>query len=428
MAKSKARLYQRLRIKGFPWVLVESHKNGSPKPHPDAFQFGVRYSLNGMRKLDTAATLEEAQVILKDRSVRLFAQQNGVALPEAGRKSSESRTMIANAITEYLTTGKAYEKKWSKDTLRCYRDSTGLFLRYCVAKGVEYIQDIDKKFLLRFKPFLRESKNRYGFPISDRTVFNHFLNAISFLNEYEVDHELKAGDWPTYEEKEVSVYSDSEFHTLLAAADVEERDVLEFFFGVNFRNGEGAHTEWHDIDFNQKEASIYSKEKNYGWRVKDNEKRIVPISDALVERMQDRRRRHPDDLLVFENRNGGPDVHLLRIIKRVALRAGLNCGQCVAKSIGKHPCKHLACKEGLSCKHHPVCKKWIIHTLRKTWATNRSRAGMDVETLRSFLGHSSLATTQRYLKAAKRSDPKTREQINVADRVLSAKCALKVVA
>lgn len=248
------------------------------------------------------------------------------------------------------------------------------------------------------------------------------------MNEYKVKHDLKESDWPTFEEKEVSVYSDSEFDRLLAAANVEERDVLELFFGVNFRNGEGAHTEWHDIDFDQKEASIYSKEQKYGWRVKDKEKRIVPISDALVERLRDRRRRHPDDVLVFENRNGGPDVHLLRIIKRVALRAGLNCGHCVAKTKGKHPCKYPACKEGLSCKHHPVCKKWIIHTLRKTWATNRSRAGMDVETLRDFLGHSSLATTKRYLKAAKRSDPKTREQINAADRVLSAKAALKVVA
>jgi site-specific recombinase XerD len=53
---------------------------------------------------------------------------------------------------------------------------------------------------------------------------------------------------------------------------------------------------------------------------------------------------------------------------------------------------------------------------------------MDVETLRDFLGHSSLATTQRYLKAAERSDPKTREQINAADKVLAVKAELKVVA
>jgi integrase len=73
---------------------------------------------------------------------------------------------------------------------------------------------------------------------------------------------------------------------------------------VNFRNGEGPHTEWHDIDFDQKEVSIYSKEQKFDWRVKDKEKRIVPISNAPLERLDDCRRRHPDDVLVFENWNG----------------------------------------------------------------------------------------------------------------------------
>ena len=185
---------------------VEFHKNGSPRPHADAFQFGVRYSLNGKRKLDTAATLDEALVILKDRRARPYAQQNGVALQEAAGKQSASRTTIADAVTEYLTTGKAHEKKWSEDTLRCYRDSTGLFLKYCVAEDVEHIQDIDKKVALQFKPFLRKSKDCYGFPVSAHTVYNHFLNTISFLNEYKVAHDLKESDWPTYEEKEVSVH------------------------------------------------------------------------------------------------------------------------------------------------------------------------------------------------------------------------------
>jgi hypothetical protein len=129
MAHPKARLYQRLRSKGFPWVMVEFHKNGSPKPHADAFQFGVRYSLNGKRKLDPAATLDEALVILKDCNVRLYAQQNGVALPEAAGKRSDSRTVIADAITEYLTTGKASDSEyklvqigiWSREKLACLR-------------------------------------------------------------------------------------------------------------------------------------------------------------------------------------------------------------------------------------------------------------------------------------------------------------------
>ena len=39
-------------------------------------------------------------MIVKDRSVRLYAQQNGVALPEAGGQGTESRTKIADALGE----------------------------------------------------------------------------------------------------------------------------------------------------------------------------------------------------------------------------------------------------------------------------------------------------------------------------------------
>ena len=94
MAQPKARLYQRLRTKGFPWVLVQFHKNGSPRPQANAFQFGVRYLVKGKRKLDTAAMPDEALAILKDRRVRLYAQHNGVVLQEEAGKRSASGTKI----------------------------------------------------------------------------------------------------------------------------------------------------------------------------------------------------------------------------------------------------------------------------------------------------------------------------------------------
>ena len=104
--------------------------------------------------------------------------------------------------------------------------------------------------------------------------------------------------------------------------------VLEFFRGVGFRDGEGTHVEWHDIDLRNKEVHVYSKSEQFGWKVKDSEQRIIGISDNLAQRLRARHERHPGDGLVSANSRGKPDTHLLRVIKRVALRAKLNCGKC----------------------------------------------------------------------------------------------------
>jgi hypothetical protein len=119
MAHPTAKLYQRLRTKGFPWVLCEIAKNGSPKPDGAAFQFGVRYSLTGKRRLDTAATVDEASALLKDRNVRLYAKQNGVTLPDAHGGGSAPRLTLAEAVEHYFI-DKAAESKDHK-TISAYR-------------------------------------------------------------------------------------------------------------------------------------------------------------------------------------------------------------------------------------------------------------------------------------------------------------------
>ena len=192
---------------------------------------------------------------------------------------------------------------------------------------------------------------------------------------------------------------------LLQCADEDEADVLEFYLGVGFRNGEGEHIEWQDIDLRNKEVHIYSKRDTFGWEVKDSEERIVGICDRLAERMAARHTRHPGDGLVFPNSLGKPDKHLLRIIKRVALRAGLNCGKCA----GTHERKRV------TCRTHPVCRRWILHTMRKTWATFQVRSGADPVTVKEDLGHSSLVTTLGYLSAEDRRSAVRRAQINAAD-------------
>ena len=158
----------------------------------------------------------------------------------------------------------------------------------------------------QFKVFLRQQKTSTGKKIDPRTVWNHFNNLVGFLNTYGRRELIPQREWPTFEEKKVVCYDEGVTAELLKVADTEEADVLEFFFGVGFRNGEGAHIEWPDIDLRNKEIHIYSKLEQYDWQVKDSEERIIPISDRLAERLRARHLRHPGNGLVFGNSRGNP--------------------------------------------------------------------------------------------------------------------------
>jgi hypothetical protein len=172
---------------------------------------------------------------------------------------------------------------------------------------------------------LRKLKTSIGKKIDPRTVCNHFNNTVAFLNTYGRKELIPQNEWPAYEEKKVVAYDPEVLAHMLKFADEDEADVLEFFLGVNFRNGEGAHVEWPDINLRTKEVKVYSKRERFGWQVKDSEQRNIGINDKLAERLVARHKRYRTGL-AFSNSKGNADTHLLRIIKNVALRAGLNCG------------------------------------------------------------------------------------------------------
>jgi len=239
---------------------------------------------------------------------------------------------IDAAINEYLhlPTGKAAHKDWRRHTLQSYTQSLKLFRVSCTKT---FLREIDVDDLRTFKIHLRAQRTSTGKKIEPRTTYNHFLNVISFLNSYGRRDIIPQSEWPVYEEKKVVAYDPDAMHRLLQFADNDEADVIEFFLGIGFRNGEGTHLEWVDIDLKNREVHTYSKQAKYGWKVKDCEERIIGISDNLVSRLAARHQRHPGNGLVFANTKGKPDKHLLRIIKRVALRAKLNCGLCIAGAL-----------------------------------------------------------------------------------------------
>jgi Phage integrase family len=133
------------------------------------------------------------------------------------------------------------------------------------------------------------------------------------------------------------------------------------------------------------------------------------------------------------------------VLKRVAHRAGLNCGNCVSKTkklskkeVAARLAAHKEATKGrapivadaafaeldaltkapktLTCKTDPVCEHYKLHRFRKTFATKLHRDGIVLADLRKYLGHKHLSTTQKYLE---QSDLKAAHIRAVVDKAFS---------
>jgi integrase len=103
---------------------------------------------------------------------------------------------------------------------------------------------------------------------------------------------------------------------------------------------------------------------------------------------------------IFADERGEPRDHFLRNLKFIALRAGLNCGQCkttLSTGHGKYK-KRVA----VTCATHPVCEHIYLHRFRKLCATRWStphggHQAVPIRTIQHWLGHKNLETTMLYL-------------------------------
>jgi integrase/recombinase XerD len=221
--------------------------------------------------------------------------------------------------------------------------------------------------------------------LGDRTIHNRVEEVVGFLRHYDI---MNITIKVKYTEKKISAYTREELRSLFAVCDPEDRLVFEFFLGSGCRDQEVAHACWEDINF---ESMTYMVREHLeiGFRPKDREEREVPLPDALVTSLQQRRRIQPDAKLIFPNKHGRPEGHFLRRLQTIVTNAGL-------------------------------AGKYELHKFRKSFATMHHEAGVSARTLQKWLGHASLETTLAYLEAADIRSVRTREQVNNSFAVLRA--------
>jgi len=151
---------------------------------------------------------------------------------------------------------------------------------------------------------------------------------------------------------------------LFTVCNESERQLFMTVLLTGMRKGEVTHLTWPDINFEM--GVIFIQEKpQWHWKPKTDE-RLIPISPTLREILVRLHAERRDDGLVFPNKSGGVDTHLLSKLKKLGRRAGI-----------------------------PTI---TVHALRHSFGAHLRMAGVNLADIADLMGHKDLATTQIYAK------------------------------
>ena len=292
------------------------------------------------------------------KEAELNAINNGVAVvAENGQNGHRS---LAAAVTEYLEETTLTKKR---KTLAAYKTALGYFTESCPKL---FLDDIDRKDLLKFSAFLRDEKEQ-----SPRSCWNKFANVMSFLKANGIRGLVKKNDWPRYTEEEPEIYEPEELDKLLAACDEEERLWYEFFLMTGMREQEVIYTYWSDVNVAQATVRV-SHKPDRAWTPKAYKEREIPIPAKLVKSLKAWKAKADKACgLVFPTAGCKPKLDFLDCLKAVAERAKLDQDN------------------------------FWLHKFRATFATRCLWAGVDLRTVQQWLGHSDMESTMRYLKPSR---------------------------
>lgn len=298
------------------------------------------------------------------------------------QEADTGKVLLTEAVESYLRDLEPPQRE--QKTYKKYRATLYLFRDTCSKK---YLEDVTREDCLAF------IRHLYSIGNAPRTAHNRITIILQLLKLHGITGLLKSRDKPKYVESIREMYQPADLEALFKACDPDEKVSYLFFLLTGERDEEVQHTTWDDIDFGRRCVRVTEK-KEFGFKPKDKEEREIPVSSVLLDTLREYRNRQPRTNLhnlVFPTSNGRPDKRFENKLKKLAYRAGLNCGRCVS-------CYNHKCSSG------PHCSKWFLHKFRHTFATMCLENGASVRTLQEWLGHSDLESTMAYLKYVRRKD------------------------
>jgi integrase/recombinase XerD len=363
------------------------------RPIDLAGPYFLRYSLpNGTRPWEpVGGDLEAAIDAQKQKQAYFDALDAGV--PIAAEREESSRMKIADAVSQWLAELRIFQGKdqqgKSEKTLRAYNYRLGFFLDFTAQQNLRFLDEIDRRQLLRYVKFLRDHDSDFD----DRTVHNIFETLNTWLRTRDIFIAGKILAELDYAEKPPKPYTKDELDALFAAMDDEEKLLYGLILNSGVRDAEMQNTEYADFNWGKYTLHVQPKPwRNFRLKGKKKKKsakdRFVPIPAKLVRKIKERmeqRNAQPHDL-VFPNSKSKPDGHFLRKLKVVAMRASVEDAE--------------------------------LHRFRKTYADTLHEEGVSVNTIRKRLGHESLDVTLRYLKGKDAESEEAQEYANSSSLAL----------
>jgi len=293
-------------------------------------------------------------------------------------------SLLGPWVRRFLLEHLVGERNLSPNTQQSYRDTLRLLLPF-VARKVRRPVDrlrIEDLTADRIRTFLQEVEEKRGCGVATR---NQRLAAIHSLAHFIGLHSPEHIEWcgqvrvvPFKKAPVVPVcyLEKNEMDALLAAPDVtttqgcRDQALLLFLYNTGARADEAAHVRISDLHFGltpERDLSVVLI------RGKGNKLRQCPLWAKTVDRLCPLVGSRGPQEHVFLNRRGQPltrfGIHAL--VERYARK--------------------------VATKLPSVAKKRVSpHTIRHTTATHLLRSGVDINTIRAWLGHVSLATTNIY--------------------------------
>lgn len=270
------------------------------------------------------------------------------------------------------------ERGHSQLTIRNYDSYLSKFAEFAEAQGVVQVKKIDLELIKKWRLVL----HRRG--LGNKTM-NYYMIAIrsflKYLSKTDVEslapEKIELSDTP---ERAIAFLEPQELERIRDAyndkniLELRNRAILEILFSTGVRVSELTGLNRDQVNLGHEEFSVDGK---------GGKRRVVFLSDEAKEWVEKYlKARHDKDKALFikDSKPDGDDLGS----KELAESGGRLTSRQIERIVAE------------AAKRAGIVKKVTPHVLRHSFATDILRAGADLRSVQSLLGHSSITTTQVY--------------------------------